>query len=135
VHTHAGFETFCVLVGEFVIRSPYAASRQDRPKPNAGADSTGGSGGRHSLKRPFAALASEGLTNSGGLRAHPSQGQGRAQVVAEFEPELPFEIVPGSLWGAEASFAAEACGARIQLWSSGSTETVRRDIAYFRRLN
>jgi hypothetical protein len=45
VHTHGGFETFCVLAGEFVIHSPYAASRQYRPEPNAGADSTGGGGG------------------------------------------------------------------------------------------
>ena len=37
--------------------------------------------------------------------AHPSQGQGRAQIVVERKPELPFEIVRGSRGGAEVSSA------------------------------
>jgi hypothetical protein len=33
-------------------------------------------------------------------RAYSSQGQGRAQIVVELKPELPFEIVRGSEGGA-----------------------------------
>src|SRR5229473_7129011 len=36
-------------------------------------------------------------------RAHPSQGQVRAQIVVELKPELPFEIAWGSEGGAEFS--------------------------------
>ena len=34
------------------------------------------------------------------MRAHPSQGQVRARIVVELEPELPFEIAWGSQRGA-----------------------------------
>lgn len=38
-----------------------------------------------------------------GKRAHPSQGQGRAQIVVEPKQELPFEIARGSEGGAAKS--------------------------------
>jgi hypothetical protein len=57
-------------------------------------------------------------------RAHPSQGQGRAQIVVEFEPELPFEIVRGSQRGAE-PLGAEGAGAETGevAWEFNFAET------------
>jgi hypothetical protein len=48
-----------------------------------------GAASRHAVRFP-----------TDGKRAHPSQGEGRAQIVVEPKQELPFEIARGSRGGA-----------------------------------
>ncbi len=44
------------------------------------------------------------------MRAHPSQGEGRAQKVVEPKPELAFGIAPGSQGGAASLARAHQVG-------------------------
>src|ERR1700730_5651574 len=73
-----------------------ARAGRDRAQPNSPAalcrEHAWFKGSRVETRGPF--------PKADGKRAHPSQGEGRAQIVVEPKQELPFEIARGSQGGA-----------------------------------
>jgi hypothetical protein len=81
-----------VIVGRGADRPEPAGTEfsRIRPPPSVGnMRGLRGAASRHAVRFP-----------TDGKRAHPSQGEGRAQIVVEPKQELPFEIARGSQGGA-----------------------------------